>query len=305
MTKSKATVALPTWKNKGILWLPLEGLARQKTSYPWELVIMECEDDSTDIINSYRDKLLKAGCKDIVYINSPYRVPLAVKWKMMSEAASGNVFLLQASDDYHSEDRIERTMKAFEDGAEWYQVRYHYHWSFKYRKLIKFDMLTKQGWKATGFNMAALTKDIRNVPETNQGNGIDFFLFSNIKPSKVVTDEVDPKGGVATDGMNTISVNRYNYYLNTKPPFHPTDKGIFDIGLPKTIADKIHRVAADEQMVNGIKLTGKIVSAVFTRGYKGRRAGHEYFVDEAVKKYLQYRGVIAKEDKGVTTKTKL
>lgn len=301
----KATVALPTWKNGDILWLPLEGLVRQKTSYPWELVIMECEGDSTEIIEQYKEALTKAGCEGITYINSPYRVPLASKWKQIAEAATGDVFMLQASDDFHSKDRIERTMKAFEDGAEWYQTRYHYHWSFVYHKLIVFDMLTKAGWKATGFNMAMLTNKVRKVPETNQGSGIDFFLFSNIKPEKVVTDEVDPKGGVATDGMNTISVRRFNYYLNTQPPFHTTDKGIHDIGIPKFIADKLSKLTPEKDLGRKGKLTGKKVPVVFARNYKGRRAGYEYFVDEAVRDYLQYRGIVAREDKGKITKTKL
>ena len=299
------TVALPTWKNKDILWLPLEGLARQKCNVPWELIVMECETDSKELVESYKEKLEKAGCQNLVYIYSPYRMTLGIKWKMIAEHASGKVFCLQASDDYPQPDRNQKAWDALQDN-DWFHSRYFYHYSFKHKILIKYDKETfNTNWK-TGFNISTLTDKVRKIADTQQPQGIDFYLYNQIKPESIFYDESSPRGGVATDGYNTLSTKRARFFLNPVPPYLKTDKTIESIGLPKTIVEQIQKLIIPKEMGEfGNKLTGKHVAVVFKKSFKGRRAGQEYFIDEGIRDYLAYRGVIATEDKGVTTKTKL
>ena len=295
------TVALPTWKNKPILWLPLEGLARQKCDVPWELVVMECETDSKELIESYKEKLEKAGCQNLVYIHSAYRMPLAIKWKMMAEAASGKVFCLQASDDYPKPTRNQMAWDGLKE-SDWFHSRYFYHYSFKHNRLIKYDKETyTNNWK-TGFNISLHTDSVRNIADTQQPRGIDFYLFNQTAPERIYYDESSPRGGVATDGYNTLSTKRERFFTNPCPPYLKTNKTIANIGLPKTIVEQIQKLIMPEEMgpVNK-KLTGKRIAVVFDKNFKGRRAGCEYFVDEGIVEYLKYRGVI--KGNGVKTKT--
>jgi hypothetical protein len=287
------SVALPTWKNTAILWLSLEGLSRQKTDRPWELIIMECESDSVDIISKYKKRLERAGCVNIRYTHSVTRTPLAIKWKMMAEQAQYDVFLLQASDDYSAPDRLQRTAEAFDNGADWYQVRYHYHYSFRYQRVIMFDLFSVDRWPVTGFNMAMKAAAVRKIEDTHQPSGIDTYLYNQIKPVNMVTDEIDPRGGLATDGLNSISKKRYNYYLKTKPPFVDCDKALNEVGIPKAVADRVAKIYVPMNDGVTIKTTGKLVPVVLKRHYKGRRAGNEYLVDEGVRDYLRFRGVLA------------
>lgn len=295
------TVALPTWKNKPILWLPLEGLARQKCDVPWELVIMECETDSKELIESYKEKLEKAGCQNIVYIHSAYRMPLAIKWKMMAEAASGKVFCLQASDDYPKPTRNQMAYDGLKEN-DWFHSRYFYHYSFKHNFLIKYDKETfNTNWK-TGFNISTLTDKVRKIADTQQPQGIDFYLYNQIKPESIFYDESSPAGGVATDGYNTISAKRNRFWLKPEPPYMATDKTIENIGLPKTVSEKLKGLIMPEEIGEfKNKITGRAVEVIFEKSFKGRRAGGQYFVDEGIVDYLKYRGVI----KGNGVKTKI
>ena len=295
------TVALPTWKNKDILWLPLEGLARQKCNVPWELVVMECETDSKELIESYKDRLEKAGCQNLVYIHSPYRMALGIKWKMMAEAASGKVFCLQASDDYPQPDRNQKAWDALQDN-DWFHSRYFYHYSFKHRYLIKYDKETfNPNWK-TGFNISTITAKVRKIEDTQQPRGIDFYLYNQIKPESIFYDESSPRGGVATDGYNTLSTKRGRFFLKPEPPYLGTEKNIENIGLPKTIVEQMQKLIMSEEMGEfGKKLTGKRVAVVFEKSFRGRRAGCEYIVDEGILDYLKYRGVV--KNGGQKTKT--
>ena len=294
------TVALPTWKNKEILWLPLEGLVRQKCSVPWELVVMECETDSKDILNQYKDKLHKAGCVDIKYIHSAYRMPLAIKWKMMGDAAKGDVFCLQASDDYPQPDRNQKAWDGLQDN-DWFHSRYFYHYSLQHHMLIKYDKETyTENWK-TGFNISIPTADLKKVAETQQPRGIDFYLFNQINPGRICYDESNPRGGVCTDGYNTLSTARHRYFINPKPPYVETDKSITQIGIPAIISDKLQKMIISSTITNiNHQLTGRRTLVIFEKNFKGYRAGKEYFVDEGLVDYLKYRGVI--KGKGVKTK---
>jgi len=289
---TRISIGLPTYNNENIIWLALEGLCRQVTTQKWQLIVYECESDIRPILNTYRERLMAAGCDDIVYMRSDVRTPLANKWRAMAHKARGDIFLLQGSDDYPSPERIERTVKAFDDGADWYQMRYHYHYSFTYKRLIKFDMLSADRWLCTGFNMALKTSRLKLINETYQPSGIDFYLYKSVEPKNVVTDETDPSGGVATDGQNTISTKRFNYYIRPKAPFQHTFEKLETIGLPDDVVQMIRETPPGKLVDIGIKLTGIKELSVMSKDFKGRKKGQEYWLDQAVKKYLQFRGVV-------------
>jgi hypothetical protein len=118
------TVALPTWNNRKIIWLALEGLCRQKTDVEWELIVMECF--SPNIVGEgwirehYGRRLADAGCQKIKYLFNHNRLPLSAKWREMGKLARGVYFTLQGSDDYPHPERLQQTWDA---GADWQSAR--------------------------------------------------------------------------------------------------------------------------------------------------------------------------------------
>ncbi len=306
------SVLLPTWKNESILWLPLEGLIRQRCDVPWELIVMECESNNKELIESYKTKLEKAGCKNLSYIHSHYRMPLATKWKMMAEKARGRVCCLQASDDYPQSRRNQKAWDGLQ-GHDWFHSRYFYQYSFKHRRILLYDKESfTKNWK-TGFNISLPTRLLRRIPDTQQPRGIDFYIYNSVQPKKIFYDEATPRWGVSTDGYNTLSTNRHTYFVDPKPPFLDCDKTIFDIGLPKVIAHQIHDTVLPYELgyIEGppsrknIKLTGRRVKVLYKKNFKGRRAGNEYLVDEGLVTYLKYRGVLGNDESKKTKTMKL
>lgn len=236
------TVALPTWRNREILWLPLEGLCRQVTTVPWELIVYECASDNEageHYVCQYIDRLKNAGCVKIIYMYSRERLLLSRKWKDMAAKASGKLFCLQGSDDYP---HPTRNQDAWDANADWHDCKKYYSFDINSKVLIEWDGRQKKttprsAWRS-GFNMTIRTSLFKNLPDRDVGRGVDGYLMANLG---IKTKYLDTRthSGVGTSGANTISYNRLRFYQNITPPFYPTDRTIHTIGLPNVIAEKL------------------------------------------------------------------
>ena len=236
------TVGLPTWKNDRILWFALEGLARQECDVPWELIVMECVSDNRSVVNSYRKALKKAGCVKVGYIHMSKRVPLLIKWKAIANNAKGSVFCLQGSDDYPQPSRNQKAWDALSNGHDWFHSQYFYQYSIAYQKMLLYNRDTLLNTNRVGYNNSMLTEDVRGVPDTWQPKGIDNYLFSNIKPKNPFYDSSTPYGGLSSDGLNSLSLNRHRFYLRASPPFLETGVSVYDIGVPADVIDRLKKL---------------------------------------------------------------
>lgn len=238
IVKGLVTVGTPTWNNRDIYWLSIESLCRQVTNYPWELIVHECPSGDTlgeEYFNHYKDRLKKAGCVRIKYINRGKRVDLSTKWKDIAREARGEILILHDSDDYTHPLRVQRTMELIGD-LPWYDTRYAWHYSIPTGKMMLYDyQITKKKWK-TGFNIAIRTEVLRKIPDPHKNAGMHKWM-SDYVTEKYIDEENYPC--VATTGANTVSLNRTRHFQNPRPPFVKTDKTIHDIGLPEDIVKRL------------------------------------------------------------------
>jgi hypothetical protein len=275
------TVALPIY-NSFLPWLPLEGLARQQTARGWELVVMEYRaphEMGYGMLADYWPRLQKAGCKRVLYMYTGRRVPLGQKWKEMAKRAWGDIFMLQAADDYPHPLRIESVnMK-----GDWYDTRYFYSYSLTEKKMMLFDRMSCE-WK-TGNDMATLTSKVKAIPDNTMNKGVDFYLFGKCCTKRVM-DEAIYKG-VNTDGANAISLTRRHHFRKPRPPFRKTDKQIWDIGLPLDIADRLRSYQSN----------GHMVRARLIKEFMHYRPGEQREFNMNTFNTLNLKGVVALEEK--------
>ena len=235
------TVALPVWNNRSVIWLPMEGLARQETGVSWELIVMECF--STNMIGEayfrefFERRIKKAGCTRLKYIYSDRRLPLSAKWKEMYRNAKGRHFLLQGSDDYPHPERLQQTWEA---DADWFDIQRYWHYHLGTNQLIIFDSCTGkrnvdgQMLYMAGENMSIRTELLKGLPAFEASSGVDHYILNNcdIRHRSTLPG---PFAGISTTGMNTISITRDRYFRKVTEPFYPTSENIGTIGLPEDV----------------------------------------------------------------------
>ena len=279
------TVALPTWNSKQILWLPMEGLCRQKTEFAWELIVLECRSPHEvgyEFFESYWDRLKKAGCKRLKYIFTGKRIPLGQKWKEIAKEAKGEYFILQASDDYPHSRRIQVTGDKL-PGHDWYDTRFFHSFSLKSKKLILFDASMLARW-TTGNDMATLTEKVRRLPDNNKSRGVDFFLYETLVDNRVIDDNLYP--GVNTNGANNISMSREMHFISPRPPFKKAYRTIDELGLPKEIVTKLKHMT-----LNGHDK----VEATLIKKFMNRRPGDKMKLNFRSYTTLEASGVLQLE----------
>ena len=268
------TVGLPTWANNDIIWMPMEGLCRQRTSYEWELIVMECDSpllSGYELFESYWERLQKAGCKKLTYLFKGERMPLGQKWKEMAWRAAGDIFLLQASDEYPHDTRLEVTGR---NGAAWYDTRYYYSYSFISKKMLLFDKYSDKNW-LTGTDMAMNTNMLRNIPDNDMRKGVDFYLYGKLNGAYKVTDPI-LYPGLHTNGANTISTAReLIYYKKPHPPYNDTKATLDDVGLPDDI---LERVKSFEPICYMTKFKSSKFKVLFTDDVPGTCRGQERWI---------------------------
>ena len=226
------TVALPIWNSKRIAWLPLEGLCNQRNiDFEWELLIAEeqIHEFGIEEIKKYSERLKQVGCVSLKYIPLDYRIPLAQKWRLLSNNASikSKMFLLLSADSYPEDLRLRRTLD--NSDCDWLQNRAVCLYSLHYKKIIEFDQRTFGNGCKVGANMAIKTSLIKNLPISFETSGLDNWLFKKANPQKIKWIEEDIMSGVDTDGLNNISFARRMNFNDIKPPFKATTKTLKDL----------------------------------------------------------------------------
>jgi hypothetical protein len=291
------TVALPTWNNKDIVWLTMEGLIRQKNSPEWELIILECRSENesgSEFFQSYWPKLQKVGCVRMKYMYSLKRLPLNLKWVAMAQQASCNseMFLLQGSDDYPHPTRNEQAAK---HNVDWYDCRKYYQYHIALEKMIAYDNgqtepMEPKEWK-TGFNMAIKTDLVRNIQTTKYvRKGVDFWLFTTAgAKSRFVDQEI--YNGLSTTGLNTISNKRYQFFLEPKHPFQATDIKPEDLKIPKTVLKRLYELK-DKAVIDQERLDNREILVKFTKPLNGRLPGHKQYIPVHAMNYFLIRDAI-------------
>ena len=232
--KVDITVALPTWESKNIVWLQLESLCRQQTQYTWELIV--CEEQTPNMMGeemlfSYKERLTQAGCSKVIYLSLEEWVPLSQKWVTIAHNANGNSFILAASDNYSSPDRLEISHKKILEGYNWFDVKEGLFYNVKSGDNATYKLPTNYASK-TGLFMCTKTEYIKNLRGPWPKSGIDNWIRNQVTIEPRFQLQTNLKG-LHTDGVNKISHSRKDMYSNNKnyyqTPFHPPEQILEDI----------------------------------------------------------------------------
>jgi len=223
-----ATVAMPLYNMGGISKLSLEGLCNQKTSYKWELIVCEEQNDNClgyDKLMEYEDRLKQSNCVNIKYIKLDKWIPLGQKWKIIANNSSvTECYILQAGDCYPHSQRIEKTCKSFEEGFNYYDEQKGYFYSYKFNKTILFDPSSSYTHNCR-LNMAWSTKLMKKLPDNNKKRIVDSYLYTTLskidKIKKYRTYDLH-EDGVDVDGYNMIS-HRDDFFLKKNHIFQNID----------------------------------------------------------------------------------
>lgn len=288
MTSPVLTVSMPAYRAGDIMWLALEGLARQVDAPPWELLIAEEQREAfgLEAVGDYVARLEAAGCVQVQYHGLDQRVVLARKWRQLAlrSAETSEVFCLHGADDYSHATRLAETYQAFVDNRDdsevpvvWVQYERGHFACIGHRKLAMFDYSTP-GYaesKHTAVNMAAATKFVREANDADYATGVDGWLYGEALRAaggrgKKVNLTEGWEGSLFTDGFNVCSLDRTTMVTELKPPFFATDKTLFDI-LPEEVATRLDGLAVKALATSAERQIEKAVE-VLVSAVKGLRA---------------------------------
>lgn len=217
----KVTVALPLWESGDIAWLCLESLCRQKVGVEWELIVAEEQTENMlgeEGLFSFRPRLRKAGCANIVYIPVKEKMYLANKWNMIARYASvsSEVFQLVAADDYFQPMLLHDAWSAIGiNGYDWCQSYQCHFYDIDTGKLVEYRRL-----KSPGVQISMDISLARKIPTSTKVKGIDGHIFNSVKPKKIYSNTFDHSlKTVCTQGRNKISLTQRAALINkTRAP---------------------------------------------------------------------------------------
>ncbi len=248
--KIDLTAALPTWKNKNIVWLQLESLCRQETSLHWELII--CEEQTKDMFGrknfeDYKHRLHAAGCLQIKYLPLNDHTPLSKKWVIMAKQASGYSFALCASDDYSSPDRFEISHKIISSGYDWFDIK-----KGLFLNLNRFSTATYiDPTGVQGLTMCTRTEMVKNLNGPWPTSSVDNWMKEAGRISNLYQHQENVLG-LDTDGANAICLHRWTQYPDKEErvkylsPYNRPEQKLEDI-LPKEILSNLKSVFLDKK----------------------------------------------------------
>lgn len=236
----KGTVALPVWKSKFIAWLCMESLCRQKKPKDgWELIVMEEKHDeqlTETFFRSYERKLRKVGCERILYYDPSVKWPLSQKWIFISVVASqtSEYFVLCATDNYYSRFMLRDAEKDIKN-ADWCVKVKGYFYDFNYDKVLRYNFPS-----SVGLQMVAKTELVRRFPLEEVNKGVDMWFAKNMGSNMLINDD-HWDTILCTNGMNSISTERAEFFEDPIPPYYETDKELKDI-VPDDIVKKLKMI---------------------------------------------------------------
>jgi hypothetical protein len=195
----------------------------------WELIIFE-EEQGLEQLNesffrSYEGRLKKTGCKRMEYYSAPVKWPLSQKWIYMAVMASetSEYFCLCATDNYYSPFMLQDAEVHIKQ-ADWIITTQGYFYDINLDKVIRYDFPSR-----IGLQMVAKTEKVRKFPMDIVNKGVDMW-FSEQMGYNIMIDPTDHWQQIlCTNGMNTISTERIEFFKNPQPPFYETIKSLATI----------------------------------------------------------------------------
>jgi hypothetical protein len=163
----KMTVALPIYNAKNnIAWLALKSLENQiELDFKWELIIMEENGNSIDIVKEFIGKL--PNCINIIYLSLTKKIYLIEKWKYMAliSSDSSTVFVLHAVDCYSPPKRLKIHNEHFKNKGCFFSTQCKgLFYNCKNKKKIFYNGYLREKKKnflvSNHLNMALRLKDI-------------------------------------------------------------------------------------------------------------------------------------------------
>tara|TARA_R100001510_G_scaffold26554_1_gene23358 strand:+ start:620 stop:1264 length:645 start_codon:yes stop_codon:yes gene_type:complete len=191
-------------------------------------------------VKPYEDRLRKAGCTRIEFVEVPIKVPLSVKWIEIAKRASFPFYALVASDDYNHPDRLQKSVEALQQGKAW--VDWDRGLFLDVRKH------TTGEWRRpspdrTGLFMSTHTKYVSRLLGPYPDRYVDGWMRD--QTPAFLNDSVRHRYeelpmGLDTDGHNQISAQRTTKYSEReyKPPFHEPSSQVKEV-LPEEVFDML------------------------------------------------------------------
>jgi hypothetical protein len=244
------TVALPVWKSKDIAWLCMESLCRMhQPKSEWELIVFEEEHDEklgAQFFESYYERMRDIGCRIIKMKTSIIKYPLSQKWIIMANMADkdSNVFCLCACDNYYSPYMLIDAEKYIKE-ADWCIFPRGYFYDFRLNKVLKYV-----NYSNIGLQMFAKTDKVRNFPMDSLNKIVDTWVANHISPNgnnMMMINSDHWKHILCTNGMNTISIERNDFFEDPQPPYFETEAKLSDI-VPEDIAIKLKELCLKLQL---------------------------------------------------------
>lgn len=240
------TVALPVYNSKEIAWLCLESLINQENvTFDWELLVYEEKHDKSvfpEILEKYKDHLVKINCKRIVYLTNQNKISLTSKWQEMALNCSvtSKCFLLQAADCYSPKNRLSIThQKIVKENYDWYDQKKGYFYSFEDGKVYLYDY---NG--LTNLNMATKPEYIISLQDQKLTKGIDGYIYKHIlqitknKLNRFLDEEIYPDS-IDTHGLNNISKLRTKFFQTRPDIFKQTKLTVHNFNLKEEIINRL------------------------------------------------------------------
>jgi hypothetical protein len=231
------TCALPALNAKNIIWLPLEGLKNQiNINFEYELIIYEEDGLSRKTIKEYINKI--PGCVRIVHRSIkenegffPPSYTLLEKWINMSKIADSNsrIYATVPADDYSPSIRLSSQYKLINEQYDFCPRAFGFFYHIKQKKYAKYNasLIKYKGFNYHGLDYTVKIEIIKNqqIPKVPYFKLIDRFLSFGTDPNKKIFYDKDQEAtdGLATDGFNNISLDRYKYYVKGNKYLGPND----------------------------------------------------------------------------------
>ena len=225
----RGTVALPVWRSKSIAWLCMESLCAQLPPVDkWELIVFEEEHEEQlgyCFFMGYGERLSKVGCERVTYLTCPEKYALSQKWVLISRDASpsSEYFCMCAADNYYSP----YMLREAEDNIKhdnWCVTPKGYFWDFATDKVLRYELPG-----ITGLQMTARTELVKKFPLDVVNKGVDSWFSRQIGSRGTMFMDNRWRNILCTNGLNNISLERYQHFDDPQPPFHATKTKLSDI----------------------------------------------------------------------------
>ncbi|MDA1062647.1 MAG: hypothetical protein O2895_07060 [Chloroflexi bacterium] len=224
--------------------MAIESLARQVGAPPWDLVIVEEQDDDAhgppdaDMMA----RLCAAGCVSLFYVPSSTWIPLPEKWRIIADAAHprSSALVLQSADCYSQPHRLAETHALHAAGATWTHAPRGPFYDVHTGAIAEYRGADGR----THLNMSVDLDLATELPPSSLRSSVDGWLFGEAKriarDGWVVAENPSDhyRQGCDLHGLNTISHHRGAMIAEARPPFYAVDYTIDDV-LPADIVDRL------------------------------------------------------------------